>query len=98
MKLRTLLLATGLFVSACATTPKGPPTAAEAAPPRTRDSVPDKIAAQQAAAPHALQLESENERWGFDAARERRRAEEKRKTQPPPAGTKAVDVTAPGTH
>jgi hypothetical protein len=94
MNLRTACLAAAFAFAACATAPKG----AETSPKRVQDSVPERIAAQQAAAPHALQLESENERWGFDAARERRGQEKK---APPkgqtvaPTGSTSVGVKAP---
>lgn len=41
-------------------------------PARVKDSAPDKIAAQRAAA--GLNLEQEDQRWGVDAARERKQA------------------------
>jgi hypothetical protein len=73
-----------LFAAACATAPK--PVASA---PRAKDSAPEKIAAQRAAAPHSVQLEAEDERWGFEAARERRRQQDAAKVN------KAVDVTTP---
>ena len=42
----------------------------------------EKIAAQRAAA--NLQLEQEDERWGIEAARERKRAPDRGKTAAPP--------------
>jgi len=61
-----------------------------------QDSAPEKIASQRAAGPNSLQLEREDERWGFEAARERRREERARKAQKQPAaGDRAVDVTTP---
>ena len=44
------------------------------------DSAPEKIAAQRAATP-GLQLERDDDRWGLEAARERRRAAEQKKNQ-----------------
>ena len=41
---------------------------------RLKDGAPEKLAAQRAAG-RGLDLEREDERWGFEAARERRRAE-----------------------
>ena len=86
------MIGIGLVALSCAGSPKRP----EASSPRFRDSAPEKIASQRAAAPHSLQLEREDERWGFEAARERRREEQARKAQKPPAaGDKGVDVTTP---
>jgi hypothetical protein len=77
----------------CAGAPKG----REASSPRFKDSAPEKIAAQRAAAPQSLKLEQDDERWGFDAARERRReAQNKKARQDPAASDKAIDVTIPG--
>jgi hypothetical protein len=42
-------------------------------PARVKDSAPEKIAAQRAALP-GLNLEQEDQRWGVEAARERKRA------------------------
>jgi hypothetical protein len=80
-----------LLFGACASAPKR----TEAVSPRVRDAAPEKLAAQRAAAPHSLTLEQDEERWGFEAARERRRRQEEEKARrQPPAGGKAVDVTA----
>jgi hypothetical protein len=65
--IRMLMLSVSM-AAACATTPKPAGTAA-----RAKDSAPEKIAAQRAAAPHGLQLESDDERWGIEAARARKR-------------------------
>ncbi|HXJ21278.1 MAG TPA: hypothetical protein VMT03_13695 [Polyangia bacterium] len=62
----------GVLLSACASSPKRP---AEQ-PQRVPDSAPDRIAAQRAAA--GLQLEEEDERWGIEAARERKQRQEPR--------------------
>jgi hypothetical protein len=79
-----------LLLASCATTQPSP------APPRTKDSAPEKVAAQRSAAPHGLQLEQDDERWGFEAARERRRQRDAAKaSKQPTASDKAVDVTAP---
>ena len=66
------------------------------APPRIKDSPPEKAAAQRAALSN-LKLEAEDERWGVEAARERkqRRAEPGTTSQPLPR--KATDLTAPTT-
>jgi hypothetical protein len=62
------LVGAGLLALSCASSP---PPRAEALPPRIKDSVPEKIAAQRGA-DRTLQLEAEDQRWGVDAARERR--------------------------
>jgi len=86
------MIAIGLVTLSCAGSPKRP----EAASPRFKDSAPEKIASQRAAGPNSLQLEREDERWGFEAARERRREEQARKAQKQPAvGDRGVDVTTP---
>ena len=87
------MIGIGLVALSCAGSPKRP----EASSPRVKDSASEKVAAQRAAAPHSLQLEREDERWGFDAARERRREEQARKAQKQAAtGDKTIDVTTPG--
>jgi|SRR5262252_6070426 len=70
------LLAAGLLAMACASGPKQRPEGSA----RMKDTAPEKIAAQRAAAP-GLQLEQDDARWGFEAARERRTAEAKQKQQ-----------------
>jgi hypothetical protein len=81
-----------LLSSACAA---GPRPRAEAPPARVKDSRPDKIAAQRSAVPASLELEQSDERWGIDAARERREAEKQRKPPaPPPLGSKATVIPA----
>jgi len=86
------MIGIGLVALSCAGSPKRP----EAASPRFKDSAPEKIASQRAAAPHSLQLERDDERWGFEAARERRREDRARKARKAPAlGDRAVDVTTP---
>ena len=49
-----------------------------------KDSAPEKIASQRAAGPHSVQLEQDDERWGFEAARERRRQDDARKARKQP--------------
>lgn len=46
---------------------------------RVKDSAPDKIAAQRAAV-RGLDLAEEDQRWGLEAARERRRKQDQKKT------------------
>jgi hypothetical protein len=65
--IRAALLAT-LFLLACATAPRSE----RAAQPRLKDSVPEKIAAQRAASGN-LQLQAEEDRWGFEGQAERNR-------------------------
>ena len=89
--LRVLVSALALSL-ACASTPKRAET-----PTRMKDSAPEKIASQRASGtPHSVQLEPEDQRWGIDAARERKRQQDEAKArkQPKP-GEKAVDVTTP---
>ena len=86
------MIGIGLVALSCAGSPKRP----EASSPRFKDAAPEKIASQRAAGPNSLQLEREDERWGFEAARERRREERARKARKDPAvGDRAVDVTTP---
>ena len=86
-----VLLGGCLFAAACATAPK-----TAASPPRAKDSAPEKIAAQRAAAPHSVQLEPDDERWGFEAARERRRQQDAARAAKVDAmRDKGVDVTTP---
>ena len=88
---RTFMGALLLF-AACGTTPKPAATS-----PRAPDSAPEKVAAQRAAAPHSVQLEPDDERWGIEAARERKRQQDaaKARKQQDAASGKAVDVTTP---
>jgi hypothetical protein len=74
----TSLLAAGLIAAACA----GPPRPRAETPARLKDSAPEKLAAQRAASP-GLGLERDEERWGFGAARERRRLADERKQVTP---------------
>src|SRR5262245_23677785 len=81
-----------LMVVSCAGTQKPSPS-----PPRAQDAPAEKVAAQRAAAPHSINtLEREDEeRWGFEAARERRQQQEAAKAaqKKPAASDKAVQVT-----
>ncbi|HEY7372047.1 MAG TPA: hypothetical protein VIF57_07690 [Polyangia bacterium] len=91
--LRLSLLAGALAsgASSCATAPKR----AESTP-RMQDSAPEKVAAQRAAAAHELQLEQDDERWGIDAARERKQQQEEAKeweNEKAREGKKGVQVT-----
>jgi len=83
-----------VLVGACAGGPKPAPS-----PPRAKDSAAEKAAAQRAhGTPHDVQLEPDDERWGIDAARERRQQQDAAKAQKPPTQTKSdksVDVTPP---
>jgi hypothetical protein len=74
------LFGAAALLSACASSQKPPVEQ----PQRVPDSAPDKIAAQRAAA--GLNLEEDDERWGIDAARERKqRAEQQQPSQKPAA-------------
>ena len=86
------MLAGALSMTAsCATAPKPREPAA-----RAKDSAPEKIAAQRAATAHGLQLDSEDERWGIEAARERRRQKDDAKAHEAAAvHDKRVDVATP---
>jgi len=91
---RLRVLAVGLvMIVSCATAP----TRSGSAGPREKDSASEKVAAQRAVAAHELPLEQEDERWGVEAARERRRQRDEaraRRQQAESAG-KGVDVTTP---
>jgi hypothetical protein len=91
--LRRLLLATGLLLAGCATSrPRSETVAAQRIP----DSAPERSASLRAATP-GLELEAEDQRWGLEAAKERRRDRPK-KAAPPPApvaGAGSLDVKAP---
>jgi hypothetical protein len=85
-RMRVLAGALLLAVS-CASAPR-------TSPPRMKDSAPEKVAAQRAAAPHGVQLEQDDERWGIEAARERKRQQDAAKArQQQDAASKAVDLT-----
>jgi hypothetical protein len=88
------LLGAALASSACATAGRRSETVAAQ---RMPSSAPEKSAALRAATP-GLQLEAEDQRWGFEAARERRRARDARRYAPPPAPLQSqdsVDVQLP---
>ena len=84
------MLGIGLLVASCAGTPRtavdSPARATDAGrtkpagpPARIKDSVPEEGRCLRAADPNNLQLEAEEQRWGIEAARERRRATDQRK-------------------
>ena len=83
-----VLVGAVLLAAACASAPK-----TSASPSRMKDSAPEKVAAQRSAAPHSVQLEADDERWGIEAARERKRQQDEAK--PRAASDKAVDVKVP---
>ena len=89
---RMLMLAGAVATAAaCATAPRSTGTTA-----RTKDSAPEKIAAQRAAAPHGLQLESEDERWGIEAARARKRQKDEKTARDQAAvGDARINVRTP---
>jgi hypothetical protein len=64
-----------------------------APPPRVKDSAPERAAATRAAGPASLRLESEDERWGIEAAQERKRQEEAKKAAANPDGGASKQVT-----
>ena len=86
------MIGIGLVALSCAGSPKRP----EASSPRMKDAAPEKIASQRAAGLHSVQLEQDDERWGFEAARERRRETDARKAREQAArADKVVDVKMP---
>jgi hypothetical protein len=92
--LRTTILATGLLFAACATS--GPRTETVATH-RLPDSAPERSAALRSATP-GLDLEADDERWGIEAAKERKRDRPKTvasKPAAPAAGAGSIDVKAP---
>jgi hypothetical protein len=84
---RRLLLATSLSLVACA----GVQLRSDEVAPRIKDSAPEKIAAQRAAAP-GLALEAEDDRWGLTAAAERKRAQDDRKARAIVPGASRIDL------
>ena len=88
----TVLAGAFLLAAACATTSKPTATA-----PRDKNSAPEKVAAQRAGGTHELQqLEADDQRWGVEAARERKRQQDEAKARQQPATTgKGVDVVPP---
>jgi hypothetical protein len=81
-----------LLFLGCASGPRAP----AAAGPRIKDSAPEKVAAQRSAA-RGLQLEGEDQRWGIEGARARRRAADEKKRQQEAAApaTGPVDLAKP---
>ena len=77
-----------LLALSCASTPK-----TSTSPPRMKDAASEKVAAQRAAAPHSVQLEQDDERWGLEAARERKRQQDEAKARA--TSDKSVDVIPP---
>ena len=74
-----------VLAAGCAqATPPAPET-----PARVKDSAPEKIAAQRAAAAPSLNLEGDDERWGIEAARERKQA------APPETPPRSPNTTGP---
>jgi hypothetical protein len=67
------LVGLALLVLGCASGPRPQPET----PARVKDSAPEKIAAQRSAA-RGLDLEQDDQRWGFEAARERRRSQDQK--------------------
>jgi hypothetical protein len=98
MSSRTLLQAitmgTALAASACAGRPRTETVTAQ----RLKDSAPEKRAALRAATP-GLDLEAEDERWGIEAAKERKRTRDPQATAiqptPPVTSTPALDLKGP---
>jgi len=83
-----VLVGASLIAASCATAPKPAATA-----PRDRNSPSEKLAAQRAGAPPELTLEQDDQRWGVDAARERKRQQDEAKARRKPASTdKSVNV------
>jgi hypothetical protein len=90
--LRKTVFATALLAACATSRPRSETVAAHRIP----DSAPERSASLRAATP-GLELEAEDQRWGFEAARERRRDRPK-KAPPPPAtatGAGSIDVKAP---
>ncbi|HMF42835.1 MAG TPA: hypothetical protein VKQ32_19320 [Polyangia bacterium] len=86
-----VLVGAFLMTASCASAPKPAATT-----PRDKNSAPEKVAAQRAGAAHELQLEQDDERWGIEAARERKRLQDEAKARQQPAQTgKNVDVLPP---
>jgi len=87
-----LALAAALSLAACAS---GRAPRAETPASRVQDTLPERRAAQRAGAPASLELEDSDQRWGIEAARERKAAakaakEEEAPTTTNPRGTKTV--------
>jgi hypothetical protein len=92
--LRALVLGLSLASACAASRPRSETVATR----RSNDTTPDRSAALRAATP-GLQLEAEDERWGIEAAKERRRPREPRASRPevplPVVGKATVDVKTP---
>jgi hypothetical protein len=82
---RSIGVAVTIFLLGAGCARSAPPRAET--PARLKDSAPEKIAAQRAAGPPGLNLEREDERWGIEAARERKRAAPPETPPPGPAVT-----------
>lgn len=91
------ILACALLMASCAASGARTETVASQ---RLRDSAPERSAAMRAATP-GLDLEAEDQRWGIEAAKARRRRGDPRQSAPaapaPGQGASSVDVTAPNT-
>ena len=77
-----------LLAASCASAPR-----TSTAPPRMKDSAPEKVAAQRTAAPHSLQPDVSEDRWGLEQARERKEQQDEAAARA--KADKAVDVKAP---
>ena len=81
-----------LAASSCAASHRVPaPTS------RVKDSPSEAVAAHRAAAPRNQELEKDDERWPFEAARERKRAREREDAAKPRpgVGVGSTDVVLP---
>lgn len=58
---------------------------------RIKDSAPERAAAQRSA-DRSLGLETEEQRWGIAAARERREGTDRKKKEVPPVASGSVDL------
>lgn len=81
-----------LTASSCAASHRVP-----ASSNRVKDSPSETVAAHRAAAPRHLELEKDDERWAFEAARERKRAREREDAAKPRpgVGVGTTDVVLP---
>jgi hypothetical protein len=86
-----MLLGIALCCAACAAGPRPQTQSAQ----RIKDSAPEKVAAQRAAS--RLDLEGDDERWGLEEARERRKDKKQaaQAQQAAPAPTGPVDLQRP---
>jgi hypothetical protein len=91
------ILGAMLLTAGCASATR--PRAESPHAERIQDSRPERIAAQRAGAPGELELEQSDERWGIEAARDRREADKQKNasTSKPPAATKSTTVAPAGT-